>query len=84
MCFPGRGTNVTRDMCFLGRGTYNNYITRNMCFLGSGTPVTRYMCFPGRGTHITSYKMLELNSFFNSQLSHGDDSGTSSENGYRF
>ena len=40
--FLGRGTHITRDMCFLGRGTC---ITRDMCFLGRGTPITRDMCF---------------------------------------
>ena len=86
MCFLGRGTHtlyITRDICFLGGGTHT-CISRDMCFPCRGTNITRDMGFLCRGTHITSYKMLELNSFFNSQLSHGDDLGTSSEYGYRF
>ena len=50
ICFPGRGTCITRNMCFLGKGTL---ITRDMCFLGKGTHITRDMCFLGKGTHIT-------------------------------
>ena len=38
MRFLGRGTHITRDMCFPGRGTY----------------ITGKMCFPERGNHITS------------------------------
>ena len=50
MCIlvPGRGTHITKDMCFLCRGIH---ITRDMFFLGGGTPITRDMGFPCRGTH---------------------------------
>ena len=54
MCFLGGGTQIIRDMYFVGRGTH---ITRvcvslvgNMCFLDRGAHITRDMCFPGRGT----------------------------------
>ena len=40
--FPGRGTLITRDMCFLYRGTH---ISRDLCFLGRGTHITRDICF---------------------------------------
>ena len=62
MCFPGRGTYITRDMCLLdgehislgirvsqGGGTH---ITRHMRFPGRGTHITRDICFPDGGTHI--------------------------------
>ena len=62
MCFPGRRTHITRDICFPGGGTKSlgmcfpgggTHITRDMCFPGGGTHITRDMCFPGKGTHIT-------------------------------
>ena len=40
--FPGKGTLITGDMCFLYRGTH---ISRDLCFLGRGTHITRDMCF---------------------------------------
>ena len=40
--FPGRGTLIMGDMCFLYRGTH---ISRDLCFLGRGTHITRDMCF---------------------------------------
>ena len=42
--------HITRDICFLGRGTH---ITRDICFPGRETDITRDMCFPERETHIT-------------------------------
>ena len=39
------GTQITRDMCFPGRGTH---ITRHVCFLGRERNITRDMCFLGR------------------------------------
>ena len=50
MCIlvPGRGTHITKDMCFPCRGIH---ITRDMFFLGGGTPITRDIGFPCRGTH---------------------------------
>ena len=66
MCFPGKGTHITKNMCLPRRGiqiTWNTcflergtYITDNKCDPGRGTNVTRDMCFIGRGTHITSHK----------------------------
>ena len=50
MCFPDRGTHITRSMYFRGRGTY---ITRDMCFQGRGMHINRYMGFTSRETHIT-------------------------------
>ena len=50
MCFPGRGTDITRDIGSPGRGTH---ITTDMCFPGRGTHITKDMCFPSGGTHIT-------------------------------
>ena len=42
--------HITRDMCFLDRGTH---VTRDTCFLGKGTNITGDICYPGRGRHIT-------------------------------
>ena len=56
MCFPGGGTNITRDMCFPGSGTY---ITRVTCFPGGDTHIARDTCFPGGGTHMTRDMCLE-------------------------
>ena len=63
MCFPVRGTYITRDMCLLdgehislgirvsqGGGTH---ITRHMRFPGRETHITRDICFPDGRTHIT-------------------------------
>ena len=44
------GERITRDMCFLDRGTH---VTRDICFLGKGTNITGDICYPGRGRHIT-------------------------------
>ena len=45
-----REKHITKDMCFPVRGTD---ITRDMSFLSKGTHITRVMCFPGRETYIT-------------------------------
>ena len=44
MCFPGRGTHITRDMCSL-IGKHIQCITRDMWFTGRGTHITKDMCF---------------------------------------
>ena len=43
MCFPGRGTHITRDMCSL---TWETHVTRDMRFLGRGTQIPSDMCTP--------------------------------------
>ena len=46
--FPGKGTLITGDMCFLYRGTH---ISRDLCFLGRGTHnYHKGYVFPCRGT----------------------------------
>ena len=48
-CFPGGGTHITRDMCFLGR----EHISLGICASQvGGTHITRDICFPG-GEHIS-------------------------------
>ena len=49
------GKHITRDVCFLGKGTHITTGTC-MCFLGRETHITSYMfflgmCFPGWGTY---------------------------------
>ena len=59
MCFPGGGTDIARDMCFLGREhtspgrCFPCASQAGGCFLGRERHITRDMCFPGRGAHIT-------------------------------
>ena len=48
MCFPVRGTHITRDMCFLGRGMH---FTRDMCFLGR-EHILLGICVSRVGEHI--------------------------------
>ena len=48
MCFPERGTHLTRDVCFFIRGTH---LTRDVCFFIRGTHITRNMDFRGGKTH---------------------------------
>ena len=54
MCFLDGGTQIIRDMYFVGRGTHITRVCVSlvgyMCFLDRGTHITRDMCFPGRGT----------------------------------
>ena len=63
MCLPGRGTHITRDICFPGREhtsleicvsqVGNTHHLGYVFFPGRGTHITRDICFPGRETHIT-------------------------------
>ena len=45
----GRGTNITSDMCFLGRRIHITIYV----FPGEGTHNTKEMCFLGKGTNFT-------------------------------
>ena len=67
MCFPGRGTHITRDMCFLGGkhislgicvSQTGEHISLGICVfqvgehISAASHITRDMCFPGRGSNV--------------------------------